>query len=130
MQFVCLLFNFAEKLMNMTQSTMTHTNSGEGGNALIGKANHNKTKFSRRLHRMIKVFAVIAVLILIKWLWVSVAMNGIGTVDGEKGTILRRRNYLASKVVTTPEQVLQNMPADIGEQFRGEWAIFRICLSQ
>lgn len=67
---------------------------------------------------------IISALILIKIMWVSIAMQGIGSVDGEKGTILRRRNYLAAKVITTPKQVLEEMPNDIGEQFQGEWAIY------
>lgn len=51
-------------------------------------------------------------------------MTGVGSVEGEKGTILRRRNYLAAKVITAPKDVLNEMPDDIGEQFQGEWAIY------
>lgn len=83
-----------------------------------------KIELSQKQHRIMSIIVIIAVLILIKWLWFCIAMEDVGTIDGEKGTILRRRNYLTAKLITTPDQVLQEMPAGIGEQFQGEWGMY------
>lgn len=56
--------------------------------------------------------------------WVTCATSGHGSFDGEKTEIIRRANYLISKVATTPQQLLDEMPSGIGEQFQGEWAIY------
>ena len=49
---------------------------------------------------------------------------GQGSFEGEKTEILRRRNYLASKLITSPDVVLNEMPSGIGSQFQGEWAMY------
>ena len=74
--------------------------------------------------RMISLFIIIIVLVLIKIVWVSCAIGGHGSFDNEKKEIIRRANYLTSKVCTTPQLVLDEMPSGIGEQFQGEWAIY------
>ena len=52
------------------------------------------------------------------------ATSGHGSFDGEKKEIIRRANYLTSKVATTPQKLLDEMPSGIGEQFQGEWALY------
>ncbi len=47
-----------------------------------------------------------------------------GTFDSEKEEILQRSKYLESKLATTPQKVLDEMPMGIGEQFQGEWALY------
>lgn len=71
-----------------------------------------------------KVLACVFVLILIKVVWVAWACCGNGSFDGEKADILQRRNYLLDKVVVEPNQLLREMPRDIGLQFQGEWALY------
>ena len=56
--------------------------------------------------------------------WVSCATDGHGTFDGERKEIVRRANYLTSKVATSPQQLLDEMPSGIGTQFQGEWALY------
>ena len=73
---------------------------------------------------MVICIVVIFGLIAIKAIWVSCATSGHGSFDGEKKEIIRRANYLTSKVVTTPQELLNEMPSGIGEQFQGEWAIY------
>lgn len=73
---------------------------------------------------ILKTIAVIAVLIALKWLWVTISTIGHGTFDGEKTEILRRRNYLVNKLVSSPDIVLNEMPGGIGSQFQGEWAMY------
>lgn len=67
---------------------------------------------------------IIVALIVVKVIWVTCATVGHGSYEGEKKEIIRRANYLTSKVVTTPQKLLDKMPSGIGEQFQGEWAIY------
>jgi len=46
------------------------------------------------------------------------------SLDSEKNDILERRNYLVEKLITTPQEVLNEMPSSIGSQFQGEWALY------
>lgn len=74
-----------------------------------------------------KLFAaviIIVALILIKVIWVWSFSGSNGTFESEKKDILQRRAYLIEKVVTTPERLLDEMPAAIGPQFKGEWALY------
>lgn len=64
------------------------------------------------------------VLVLGKIVSVSFGMCGIGTFGGERNDILRRRNYLIGKLVTTPQKVMEEMPGGMDEQFQGEWAMY------
>ena len=57
--------------------------------------------------------------LMIKYLWVVF----IRAVHEEKDAV-RRANYLISKVATSPQQLLSQMPQQIGSQFQGEWAIY------
>ncbi len=67
---------------------------------------------------------IIVALIVAKVIWMTCAITGHGSYEGEKKEIIRRANYLTSKVITTPQELLDEMPSGIGEQFQGEWAIY------
>lgn len=54
-------------------------------------------------------------------LWMTKEKGGF---DSERSDILERRNYLVEKLVTTPQEVLNEMPSSIGPQFQGEWALY------
>jgi hypothetical protein len=73
---------------------------------------------------MLILLFIIAVLIVAKITWVSFATSNQGSFDGEKKEIIHRANYLTSKVCTTPQTLLDEMPSGIGEQFQGEWALY------
>ena len=83
---------------------------------------------ARRLkkpYRMIlKTIIIITVIFVLKWLWVTVSTMGHGSFEGEKTEILRRRNYLTNKLITSPDAVLNEMPSGIGSQYQGEWAMY------
>ena len=68
--------------------------------------------------------SVIVLLVVVKVIWVLCATSEIGSFEREKKGIIRRANYLTSKVATTPQKLLDEMPSGIGEQFQGEWAIY------
>lgn len=74
--------------------------------------------------RMAIILIVFISLIVGKAVWVKCAISGHGSFDGEKKEIIHRANYLTSKVCTTPQGLLDEMPSGIGEQFQGEWAIY------
>ena len=73
---------------------------------------------------MVICIVVIIVLLAVKAIWVSCSINGIGSFETEKKDIIRRANYLTSKVTTTPQKLLEEMPSGIGEQFQGEWGLY------
>lgn len=70
-----------------------------------------------------KVLLTILLLPVLKVLWVISQTFGHGRMDKEKGEIIRRANYLVSKI-KTPEQLYNEMPSSIGSQFQGEWALY------
>lgn len=62
--------------------------------------------------------------IIVKILWIICITYGNGNFTKEKKELIRRANYLISKVTTSPQQVLSSLPTFIGSQFQGEWAIY------
>ena len=80
--------------------------------------------FKTRHPKLFIVLTVIVVLIVIKAVWTWCFCSRNGTFDGEKKDILERRAYLIEKVITTPEELLGEMPSAIGPQFQGEWALY------
>ena len=73
---------------------------------------------------MMTMLLIIILLIVLKTIWVKSATWKHGTFDGEKKEIIFRANYLTSKVATSPQQLLDEMPSGIGKQFQGEWALY------
>ena len=73
---------------------------------------------------ILKTIIIIIVIFALKWLWVTISTMGHGSFEGEKTEILRRRNYLTNKLITSPDAVLNEMPSGIGSQFQGEWAMY------
>lgn len=75
-----------------------------------------------------KTTAIIFLLLVLpvagKILWVERAMRGIGSFETEREDILQRRDWLLSKVLVDPADLLSEMPSGIGDQFRGEWALY------
>lgn len=74
--------------------------------------------------KMTVFLSVILVLMVAKAIWVKCATSGHGSFNTEKKEIIRRANYLTSKVCVTPQGLLDEMPSGIGEQFQGEWALY------
>ncbi len=74
---------------------------------------------------MVKIFIALLLLsIVAKIFWVIYMTYRNGNYTKEKKELIRRANYLISKVATTPQQVLSSAPTCIGSQFQGEWAIY------
>ena len=82
-------------------------------------------KYIRKLYNkreLITCICIVAIICLIKTIGVSLETHHHGTIESEKKEILERRNYLLDELITSPENVLNKMPAIIGTQFQGEWA--------
>lgn len=74
--------------------------------------------------KSIKIIAIIAIFILVKIIWVHWSCTDHGTWEEEKAELIRRRNFLIGRVVTSPHALLNEMPKAIGTQFQGEWALY------
>ena len=81
-----------------------------------------KKKKSMRV--LLVCLAIIVVIIIVKAIWVGVATRHNGDFESEKADILARRDYLIGKVVTNPQQLIDEMPRLVGPQFQGEWALY------
>lgn len=57
-------------------------------------------------------------------IWVTWSCWGNGSFDNEKNDLLQRKNFLVSKIIVEPRQLLREMPSGIGLQFQGEWALY------
>jgi hypothetical protein len=73
---------------------------------------------------MIIIVTIIILLVAMKTCWVSCAISCHGSFEKEKKEIVRRANYLTSKVAIDPQKLLDEMPSGIGTQFQGEWALY------
>lgn len=73
---------------------------------------------------MIVLLIIVSFIVLLKVFSVLWMCKEHGTFESEKNDILERRNYLESKLVTSPQEVLNAMPSGIGIQFQGEWALY------
>lgn len=94
-------------------------------NKNISSQYDNDPKTNNQSRRKMKgLFLIIAAIVVGKALWVFISTMSIGSFDQEKAGLLRRRNYLQEKVITEPQKLLDRMPAAVGPQFQGEWALY------
>lgn len=70
------------------------------------------------------VLLVILAFIVVKAVWVGIATRHHGGFASEKEDILSRRDFLLEKVMTSPQQLIDEMPRLVGPQFQGEWALY------
>jgi len=85
--------------------------------------------FVKRKRMWLILGVVIIALILIKVVWVWCATSEHGSWDGEKEDIIKRANYLAKNVIVPPQTLVNGMPEILGDQFKGEWAIYTCSMS-
>ena len=87
-------------------------------------------KYSKRVRKIVRYGKVITYTIVIVFFLVLKALSVIWickehkSLDSEKNDIIERKNYLVDKLVTSPQNVLNEMPSAIGAQFQGEWALY------
>ena len=68
--------------------------------------------------------AFILTIIAGKIVWMNEFCNEIGSFATEQADILNRRNYLIQKIITSPNQLIAEMPNIVGRQFQGEWSLY------
>ena len=78
----------------------------------------------KSMKALLVCFAIIIVIIVVKAIWVGFATRHNGDFESEKADILARRDYLIGKVVTSPQQLIDEMPMLVGPQYQGEWALY------
>ena len=97
-------------------------------NELFTVLNHLKgiveKKRKKRRKTMITCLIILAAIILSKVLWMNICNWNTKDFETEKNDILKRRNYLIEQVVVEPQDLLNKMPAAVGPQFQGEWALY------
>ena len=81
-------------------------------------------KRKRRKNAMIAWLVLLTVLILSKTIWMTVSNWNLNNFETERNDILKRRNYLIEQVIVEPQELLNKMPAAVGPQFQGEWALY------
>lgn len=75
--------------------------------------------------RMMTILVVsLLILVVLKSFSVIWMCKEHGSIESEKEDIIERKNYLIEKLVTSPKEVLNEMPSSIGIQFQGEWALY------
>lgn len=74
------------------------------------------------------ILAFIASLAIGKVIWVRIETRNHGTFETEKTELLQRRNYLLGKIKVAPQQLIDEMPASVGRQFQGEWALYSLSM--
>ena len=79
---------------------------------------------TKRMKILLFVCLAILLIVLVKIVWVAIMTKSIGSFETERTDILKRRNYLLEKVVTTPKGLIDAMPSAVGSHFQGEWAIY------
>ena len=77
-----------------------------------------------RYGKVISYTIVIVFFLALKALSVIWICKEHKSLDSEKNDIIERKNYLVDKLVTSPQNVLNEMPSAIGAQFQGEWALY------
>ena len=83
-----------------------------------------KKKRKRRIMTLIIILSFLVALGIGKAIWFGIANRHLGDFETEKTDILERRNFLINEVVTNPSDLISKMPAAVGEQFQGEWALY------
>ena len=83
-----------------------------------------ENKKKKRMKVLLFCLAVIVAIIVVKAVWVGIATRHNGDFESEKADIMARRDYLIGKVVTNPQQLIDEMPRLVGPQFQGEWALY------
>lgn len=88
--------------------------------------------FRSRMKTIIIFSCIVTTIILsaitVKYVWIKKFHTEIGSFDSEKEDILSRRNFLINKIITTPDQLLAEMPQAISPQFQGEWALYSVSM--
>ena len=76
-------------------------------------------RFTSKKKRMMIIVLGILLIVAAIVCWVEYVSVGYGSFTKEKKEIIRRANYLTSKVVTSPQELFDEMPSGIGSSLKG-----------
>lgn len=99
-------------------------NEGELADVLAFLKGIKAKRMKRRLTVAYTLLVLVLSVVIGKAAWMGICNRNVGTFESEKTDILNRRNYLIEKVIVEPEKLLAEMPAAVGPQFQGEWALY------
>lgn len=68
--------------------------------------------------------SIILAIVAVKCVWTAYFLRHTGDVETEKTDILERSRYLRDRLLVSPKEVIDVMPAAVGPQFQGEWALY------
>ena len=92
---------------------------------VLGVLKNIKKKKRDRIKRVLYIIlGLILAIVIGKAIWMNVSTRSLGDFASEKADILWRRNYLINQVITDPSDLISKMPAAVGPQFQGEWALY------
>lgn len=74
--------------------------------------------------RIIVILSFVLILVIGKVLWVRTANKDIGSFKTEYPDLLSRGHYMYRIAKSRPQDLLDEMPAILGPQFQGEWALY------
>lgn len=60
----------------------------------------------------------------IKTKYANIPIRVTSSWEEEKDDILERLNWLSEKIIVQPEKLIKEMPAILGEEYAGQWAIY------
>lgn len=97
-----------------------------GASCFVGlklfKKGVHKLRKRLRFGRLVAYSSLVLFFVLLKVL--NVAWMRAEATNDELTDIMERRDYLASKLITSPQRVIDQMPSIVGTQFLGEWALY------
>ncbi len=93
------------------------------GVRLLKKGVH-KLRERFRFGRLVAYVLLVLFFVILKGISVAYMKPSRGGVEEECTDIIARRDYLQSKLLTSPKRVIDLMPSIVGKQFQGEWALY------
>ena len=77
-----------------------------------------------RFGRLVAYALLVLFFAVLKGISVAYMKPSRGGIEEERTDIIARRDYLQSKLLTSPKRVIDLMPSIVGKQFQGEWALY------
>ena len=93
------------------------------GIKLFKKGMH-KLRERFRFGKLVAYALLVLFFVVLKGISVAYMKPSRGGIEEERTDIIARRDYLQDKLLTSPKRVINLMPAIVGEQFQGEWALY------
>lgn len=111
------LYNFVRN----TTHVMKYYKTNKGYRAQILKRALNYSTF-RILGK--GLYWLLQIPFSVKTKYANIPIRVTSSWEEEKDDILERLNWLSEKIIVQPEKLIKEMPAILGEEYAGQWAIY------